>query len=144
MTVPAIAAALGLIRVVIGGLALARSAGRIGIGPRRVRALVALVLGLVSAVTGGLHSANSAGGFGTGNGLAGALVALITRVDRHGHRWAGRLAVDRARSLQLIGRWLSVDLGGLGQPGVEGARAEPRRCVGKQTAFCHRPARAAG
>ena len=70
-TVPTIAAALGLIRVVIGGLALARSAGRIGIGPRRVRALVALVLGLVSAVTDGLHSANSAGGFGTGNGLAG-------------------------------------------------------------------------
>ena len=71
-TVPSIAAGLGLISVVIGGLALSRSARRIG----RTGAVVALVLGLISAIVGGLHTANSAGGLGTGNGLAGAIAAL--------------------------------------------------------------------
>ena len=71
-TVPSVAAVLGLISVVIGGLALSRSARRVG----RTGAVVTLVLGLVSAVVGGLHTANSAGGLGTGNGLAGAVVAL--------------------------------------------------------------------
>lgn len=73
-TVPTV---LGLIGVVIGGLALARSAGRIGVGNGRTGAIVGLVLGLISAVVGGLHMANSAGGLGTGNGLAGAIVALV-------------------------------------------------------------------
>lgn len=69
-TVPTVAAVAGLIGVVIGGLALARSAGR-------ARAITALVLGLTSVIIGGLHAANSAGGFGTGNGLAGAIAALV-------------------------------------------------------------------
>jgi hypothetical protein len=68
-TVPTVAAVVGLISVVVGGLALARTAGR-------SRAVAALVLGPVSAIVGGLHGANSAGGLGTGNGLAGAVVAL--------------------------------------------------------------------
>jgi Family of unknown function (DUF6223) len=76
-TVPTVAAVVGLISVVIGGLALARSTGRIGPGNRRARAIGALVLGLTSVIIGGLHAANSAGGFGTGNGLAGAIVALV-------------------------------------------------------------------
>jgi hypothetical protein len=76
-TVPTVAAVVGLISVIIGGLALARSTGRIGAGNRRARAIAALVLGLTSAIIGGLHTANSAGGFGTGNGLAGAIVALV-------------------------------------------------------------------
>ena len=71
-TVPSVAAVLGLISVVIGGLALSHSARRIG----RTGAVVTLVLGLISAIVGGLHTANSAGGLGTGNGLAGAVVAL--------------------------------------------------------------------
>lgn len=75
-TMPSIAAILGLISVVIGGLALARSARRIGTGTGRTGAVVALTLGLISVIVGGLHMANSAGGLGTGNGLAGAVVAL--------------------------------------------------------------------
>jgi hypothetical protein len=71
-SVPSVAAVLGLISVVIGGLALSRSARRIG----RTGPVVTLVLGLISAIVGGLHTANSAGGLGTGNGLAGAVVAL--------------------------------------------------------------------
>jgi len=58
-TVPTVAAVLGLISVVIGGLALARSAGRIGAGNGRAGAIVALVLGLVGMVLGGLALARS-------------------------------------------------------------------------------------
>jgi Family of unknown function (DUF6223) len=76
-TVPSIAAILGLISVVIGGLALFRSARRIGTGIGRTGAFMALALGLVSVIVGGLHTVNSAGGLGTGNGLAGAVVALV-------------------------------------------------------------------
>jgi hypothetical protein len=67
--VPTVAAVVGLIGVVLGGLALARSWRR--------GAIAAGVAGLISVVVGGLHSANSAGGFGTGNGLAGAIVAMV-------------------------------------------------------------------
>ena len=74
---PTVAAVVGLTGVIIGGLALARSAGRIGSGNGRAGGVLALVMGLVSAVVGGLHTANSAGGLGTGNGLAGAVVALV-------------------------------------------------------------------
>jgi hypothetical protein len=71
---PTAAAVVGLLGVVIGGLALARSR-RAGNG--RAGAIVAAVLGLISLVIGGLHTANSAGSFGTGNGLAGAIVAIV-------------------------------------------------------------------
>jgi hypothetical protein len=40
--------------VVLGGLALARSAGRIGTGSGRGGAIVALVVGLIGMVLGGL------------------------------------------------------------------------------------------
>jgi hypothetical protein len=73
-TVPSVAAALGLISVVVGGLALSRPARRTRTG--RTRAVVATTLGLISLIVGGLHAANSAGGLGTGNGLAGAVVAM--------------------------------------------------------------------
>ncbi|MGP3921558.1 DUF6223 family protein, partial [Nonomuraea sp. 10N515B] len=63
-TLPSVAVVVGLISVVIGGLARARSAGRIGVGNRRAGAVTALALGLTSLVIGGLHAANSAGGFG--------------------------------------------------------------------------------
>jgi hypothetical protein len=74
--VPTVAAVVGLIGVVLGGLALARSANRVGTSNGR-RGAIAAVAGLISLVVGGLHSANSAGGFGTGNGLAGAIVAMV-------------------------------------------------------------------
>src|SRR5688572_4062108 len=71
-----VAAALALIGAVIGGLALARSAGRIGTGNGRDWAIVALVVGLIGMVLAGLHLATSTGGIGTGNGRGGAIVAL--------------------------------------------------------------------
>lgn len=64
-----VAAAVGLISVVIGGLAMARAAGRIGI--------VALVSGLIGMVLSVVHLSRSTGGFGTGGGRAGAIVALV-------------------------------------------------------------------
>ncbi len=72
-----VAVLVALVGVVIGGLALARSAGRIGTGTGRRGAIVALGVGLISLLVGGLHAANAAGGFGTGNGLAGAIVAMV-------------------------------------------------------------------
>ncbi|TWE14579.1 DUF6223 family protein [Prauserella muralis] len=72
-TVPTAAAVLGLIGVIVGGLAVARSR-RTGTG--RAGVIVATALGLLSVVVGGLHGANAAGGYGTGNGLAGAVAAV--------------------------------------------------------------------
>ena len=71
------AAGLALVGVVIGGLALARSAGRIGLGNGRMRAIVALVAGLIAGVNGGLNLAFAKGGPGTGNGVVGGAVALV-------------------------------------------------------------------
>ena len=68
-------AVVGLISVVIGWLALARSAGRIGSG--RLKAIVALVMGLIDMVLSGLHLARATGGIGTGSGRLGAIVALV-------------------------------------------------------------------
>src|SRR5881394_1753298 len=68
------AAVLALIGVVIGGLALARSAGRIGTGNGRMGAIVALVAGLIAVVNGGLNLATAKGGPGTGNGVVGGAV----------------------------------------------------------------------
>jgi hypothetical protein len=73
--VPSVAAMVGLIGVVLGGMALARSRRSTGMG--RSRAFAAGLAGLLSAVLGGLHAANAAGGVGTGNGLAGAIVAVL-------------------------------------------------------------------
>jgi uncharacterized membrane protein YqhA len=72
-----VAAAVGLISLVIGGLALARAAGRIGSGNGRAGAIVALVLGLIGMVLSVVHLGSSTGGFGTGSGRAGAIVALV-------------------------------------------------------------------
>jgi hypothetical protein len=61
---------LALAGVVIGGLALARPAGRRG-------AIVALVAGLLAMVNGGLNLAIANGGPGTGNGVVGGAAALV-------------------------------------------------------------------
>ena len=71
------AAALGLIAVVIGGLALGRPTGRFGPASRRFGAIVALVVGLIVAVNGGLVLAVANGGPGTGNGVVGGAAALV-------------------------------------------------------------------
>src|SRR5262245_58255 len=70
-------AVLGLGGAVIGGLALRRSAGRIGPGHGRRGAIVALVAGLIAAVNGGLNLAVATGGLGSGNGVAGGAAALV-------------------------------------------------------------------
>ncbi|MEU1736105.1 DUF6223 family protein [Streptosporangium sp. NPDC020145] len=71
-----VAALLGLPGVVIGGLALARSADRIGADTGRKRAIVALVAGLACMVIGGLVVAAAEGGPGTGYGIVGGFVDL--------------------------------------------------------------------
>ncbi|WP_378540083.1 DUF6223 family protein [Nonomuraea dietziae] len=81
---PPVAVVLGLISVVIGGLARARSVG-IGVGNRRAGAVTALALGLTSLITGGPHAAGSAGGSGTGRGHLRPAVPA----DRHGPGRAG-------------------------------------------------------
>src|SRR6266404_5583874 len=79
-TFPIILAALAaaaLVGAVIGGLALARSAGRVGTGNGRTGAIVAVLAGLIAVVNGGLNLAIAKGGPGTGNGVVGAAVALV-------------------------------------------------------------------
>ena len=68
---------VGLIGAIIGGLAVARSARRIGNGNGRRGAIVALVLGPIGLVIGGLVVATADGGVGTGNGVAGGVVAVV-------------------------------------------------------------------
>jgi hypothetical protein len=72
-----VAAVVGLIGAVTGGLALARSARGIGNNGRR-GATVALGLGPIGLVVGGLVVVATAdGGLGTGQGIAGGIVAMI-------------------------------------------------------------------
>ena len=72
-----VAGLVGLIGILIGGLALRRSAGRIRTGNGRRGAIVALVLGPIGVVIGGLVVATADGGLGTGNGLGGGVVAIV-------------------------------------------------------------------
>jgi hypothetical protein len=63
-------AVLGLVGVVIGGLALARPANRFGTVSGRLGIIVALAAGLIVVVNGGLVLANANGGPGSGMNLA--------------------------------------------------------------------------
>jgi hypothetical protein len=74
------AAGLALAGVVIGGLALRRSADRIGTRNGRFGAIVAVAAGLIALVNGGLNLAVATGGPGTGNGVVGAAAALVLGV----------------------------------------------------------------
>jgi hypothetical protein len=71
-----VAVLLGLLGVATAGLALARSARRIGNKGRR-GAVVALVLGPIGLIIGGLVVVTADGGVGTGGGLAGGVVAMM-------------------------------------------------------------------
>jgi len=73
-------ALLALVGVIIGGLALRRSAGRIDTGGGKWRATVALVAGLIAVVGGGLNLAFATAGPGTGNGVVGGAAALVLGV----------------------------------------------------------------
>ncbi|WP_051796491.1 DUF6223 family protein [Streptomyces sp. NRRL S-87] len=77
------AALVALAGVIIGGLALARSAGRTGrtgrtglFGGRR-GAVMSLVAGLTGTVVGALNLAVADGGPGTGNGVIGGAMAVL-------------------------------------------------------------------
>lgn len=89
-----VAGVIALIGVVTGGLALARSARRIGPGNGRDGAIVALVTGLIGMFLAGLHLATSTGGIGTGNGRAGAIVGLVLGLIARG---LGRRALAGSR-----------------------------------------------
>ena len=91
-----LAAVVALIGAVIGGLALARSASRVGTGNGRRGAIVALVLGPIGLVIGGLVVATADGGLGTGNGLAGGVVAVMVGLIGMA---LGALALARARRI---------------------------------------------
>lgn len=78
---------VGLISLIIGGLALSRS------GSGRAAAVVALVLGLIGVVLSAVHLASSTG-FGTGGGRAGAIVGLVLALIG---ATLGGLALSRAR-----------------------------------------------
>ncbi|MET9343184.1 DUF6223 family protein [Nonomuraea sp. NPDC003804] len=90
----AVAALLGLAGVVIGGLALARSAPRSGAGSKRNPAIAAVVAGLTCAVIGGLVVAAAEGGPGTGYGIVGGFVDLVVGAIA---MTLGGLAVSRSR-----------------------------------------------
>jgi FtsH-binding integral membrane protein len=68
-------AVMGLISLIVGWLAFARSAGNTR--SRQIMAIVALVLGLIDLYFSGVHLARATGGIGTGSGRLGAIVALI-------------------------------------------------------------------
>ena len=91
------AAAVGLISMVIGALAL-RATRRRGTGNARAIAIVALVLGLISIVYSVVHLGTSTGGFGTGGGRAGAIVGLVLGLIGMIH---GGLALARSRGKHL-------------------------------------------
>ena len=97
------AAAMALIGVVTGGLALARPAGRSGTASRRREAIVALVAGLIAAVNGGLNLAVASGGPGTGNGVVGGAAAFVLGVVALA---IGGLALARCRERDDT-QWLS-------------------------------------
>ena len=86
-----VGAVLGVTGVVVGGLALARSRGRIG----RKGAIAALVAGLTGAVIGALVVAAAEGGPGTGYGIVGGYVALVVGVIA---AVLGGLALARSRN----------------------------------------------
>jgi len=85
---------LGLVGVVIGGLALSRPAGRFGSASGPLGAIAALVAGSIAAVNGGLVLAMASGGPGTGNGVVGGAAALVLGVIGTA---LGGLALARSR-----------------------------------------------
>jgi uncharacterized protein DUF6223 len=86
------ALAVGLISLILGGLALGRSGG--GAGGRPRRATVALVVGVIGMIASVVRLATSTGGIGTGSGRLGAIVALLVALIG---TFLGGLALARSR-----------------------------------------------
>jgi hypothetical protein len=91
-------AVLGLLGVVIGGLALARPDSRLGAVSARRGAILALVVGSVAAVNGGLNVVVANGGPGTGNGVVGGAAAVVLGLVAVVTGW---LALARSRRAVL-------------------------------------------
>ena len=72
-----VAAAVGLISVIAGGVALAQSRRRTGTRNGRGWGVAAVLLGFIGMVLSVVHLGTSTSGFGTGGGRAGAIVALV-------------------------------------------------------------------
>jgi hypothetical protein len=83
-----IAAAVALVSVIAGGVALTRRATRL--------AIVAMIAGLIVAINGGLILAVANGGPGSGNGVVGGAATLVLGVAAVA---LGGLAVWRARTV---------------------------------------------
>ena len=90
---------LGLVGVIIGGLALARPASRLGTASGLLGAIVALVAGMIAAVNGLLNLALAKGGPGTGNGVIGGAAALVLGLIAMA---LGAVALARSRSSRSI------------------------------------------
>jgi hypothetical protein len=87
---------VALISVIIGGLAVARSARHTG----RVGSMLAVLLGLIGVVLSVIHLGLSTGGFGTGGGRAGAIVGLVLGLIG---MTLGGLAIARSRRIRSTG-----------------------------------------
>jgi hypothetical protein len=94
------AALVALAGVVVGGLALARPAARIGNSNGKRGAIAALVAGLTGMVVGGLVVAAAEGGPGTGYGIVGGFAALVIGLIATVLGW---LALARSRRPRLTG-----------------------------------------
>jgi hypothetical protein len=90
---------LALLGVVIGGLALRRSASRFGTASGRLGAIAALLAGLLAVVNGGLNLAIATGGPGTGNGVVGGAAAFVLGLIGMA---LGGLALARCRRTALV------------------------------------------
>ena len=92
------ASVLGLISVVIGGLAMVRSAS-FGTAAR-LGMILALAAGLVAVINGALVLAVANGGLGSGNGVVGGAVALVLGLIG---MITGGLALSRSRRRTVTG-----------------------------------------
>jgi hypothetical protein len=91
-------ALLGLVGVVVGGLAVARPASRFDTRSGRMGAIAALVAGIIAVINGGLNLAIANGGPGTGNGVVGGAAAFVLGLTALA---LGGLALARCRRTAL-------------------------------------------
>ncbi|SEC12542.1 DUF6223 family protein [Streptomyces sp. TLI_105] len=91
-----VAALVGLLGAVNGGLALARTTGRgrLRTWARRNGSATALAAGPIAVVVGTAVAVTADGGLGTGNGLGGAYVAVLVGLVAVALGWRAR---SRAR-----------------------------------------------
>jgi hypothetical protein len=94
-----VAGLVAVVGVVLGGVALARSAGRVGGTAGQRLSITGLGAGLTGAVIGGLVVGAADGGPGTGYGIVGGFMALAIGLVAMG---VSGLALIRARRFQQV------------------------------------------